>query len=103
MGKTVGIERVEVEHSNAETAGMLAPLRVLQRGYLYAAAAEAFHAVARAADDQQLVRTGVAFANDVHRKRLAVAPLHRMRFGLCLQACTRGRIQEAAAGLFVRG
>jgi energy-coupling factor transporter ATP-binding protein EcfA2 len=75
--ETVRVQRVDVEHGHALGAGFFAPLGVVQRKHLHAAAAIAFHAMAGAADDEQAVGVGGAVTHHVHGQGLAVAPFQR--------------------------
>src|SRR5664280_1036570 len=58
--KSIGVERVDVEHGDAGIVCSLVPGGVFEQRTLHAGAAEAFDAVAGAADDEN--RRGVAWA-----------------------------------------
>jgi hypothetical protein len=70
--KTVRIERVDVEHRHASLPGLGAPCGIGQGVHLHPAAAIALHAVASAADNEQMGAVGRAIEHHIHGQRLAL-------------------------------
>ena len=101
--KTVGIQRMHVEHRHAGRPRLRAPFLVVQRKDLHTAAAVAFDAVAGAADDEQLLRICRAISRHVHGERLAVAPRQRMRMRFDRQSACGCSLQKLHPGAGIAG
>ena len=100
-GKTVWVERVDVEHRHTRFACFGAPIGVAQRKHLHARAAIAFGAMAGAADNQQAIGVCRAIAHHIHGQGFAVAPRQRRLVALDGQARSGSRFQELDARLGV--
>jgi hypothetical protein len=101
--EAIGVERMQVEHGHALRMRRRAPISVMQRVHLHAAAAKALHAMAGAADDQQLVGIRRAITRHVQCQRFALAAGQRVRVRLQRQARRGSGLQKARPGLCVVG
>ncbi|MCY1166617.1 hypothetical protein D9M73_65630 [compost metagenome] len=98
MRKTVGVERMDIQHRDALCLGLGTPLGVMQRKHLHTGAAITFHAVAGAADNQQRTGIGRPVAHHVHGQDLAVTSGFRMQLRLHGQAGGGCGLQELDTG-----
>ena len=93
------VERVYVQHRHAGLARRRAQGGILQQRHLGARPAEALHAVAGAAQQQQAGGVGRAVTHHVHGQGLAIAAQHRVGMALHIEAGGFGGGQELAARL----
>ena len=103
MRETIGIERMDVEHSHALRARLITPGVVVQGKHLHTAAAIALDPMAGAADDQQLVGVGGAVTHNVHGQVFPVAPLERVDVRLDRQPGQGRSFQELGARASIAG
>ncbi len=92
--KAPGVERVQVQKGHARLGGRGMKAGVGEQCVLHARTAEAFHAMAGAADDEQARRVDGAVARHVHGQRFSVAAQQRVAVRLHDQAGGVGRGQE---------
>ena len=92
--KAVRVQRMNIKHGDAGCARLVAPLVVVQREHLHAAAAMAFDAVACAGDHEQLLCIGCPVERDVHRDLFAFTALERMHMRIDRQASRGASLQE---------
>ena len=100
--KAIGIEAVDVQHSQVPGFHVVAPSRVPQRGDLNATAAEALNAMAGAAEDQQAAGIGLTVTCDVHRQVFALAALERVQHRFDRQSGPGRCLQKLSARLRIR-
>ena len=92
---------MDVQQRHAGGLGLGVEAGVGQQRALHPRAAEAFDAVAAAADQQQRRRVGLAGTRQVQRQGLAVAAQQRVRVAVDVQPAGVGRGEECGARLGV--